>query len=527
MSSRTKPARLFPVSRKILGLSRWRRALAARPPDETLERFPDTLKTLAGKKNLPPYLPDLARLEWTYYQVGAEPAPIRPQSGPGFVNPTLELIRCTWQNLPQLWSGRGGGAAVTAGEELVAVWQDSSGRVRLETATPGDLAALKLTVEEVAPEAAAQESGIPLAQIDAALRQARRRGLILAPASGLRRDPARFAPGMKVPDEFRAAQVFTLQWHLTQACDLHCRHCYDRSAREIPSLAQGLEILRQLHDFCRQRQVGGQVSFTGGNPFLHPDFFAFYRAATDLGLGTMVLGNPVSEEKLEHLTAIGKPLYYQVSLEGLEQHNDEIRGPGNFQRVLSFLRSLRRFDIPAMVMLTLTRANLRQVLPLAELLRPLADGFNFNRLALFGEGAQLELPEPEEYAAFLGEYLQAARQNPVMSLKDNLFAILLAQEGLEPLGGCTGFGCGAAFNFLALLSDGEVHACRKMPSLIGNLREAGLEELYDSTAAQQYRRGCVACRDCPEHPTCGGCLAVTASLGHDPFTVRDPFCFRR
>ena len=213
----------------------------------------------------------------------------------GFVNPTLELIRCDWRHLPQLLSGRASEAAVTAGEELVAVWQDTSGRVHLEPASPGDLAALKLTVEEVSPETAAQASGIPLAHINAALRQARRRGLILAPASALRRDPARFAPGMKVPDEFNAAQIFTLQWHLTQACDLHCRHCYDRSARTIPSLAQGLEVLRQLDDFCRQRRVSGQVSFTGGNPFLHPNFFDFYRAATELGFGTIVLGNPVAE----------------------------------------------------------------------------------------------------------------------------------------------------------------------------------------------------------------------------------------
>ncbi len=113
-----------------------------------------------------------------------------------------------------------------------------------------------------------------------------------------------------------------------------------------------------------------------------------------------------------------------------------------------------------MVMLTLTSANLRQVLPLAEVLRPLADGLNFNRLALFGEGAQLTLPEVEDYRPFLAEYLEAATRNPVLSLKDNLLSILLEEEGLEPFGGCTGFGCGAAFNFLALLSDGEVHACR-------------------------------------------------------------------
>ena len=26
----------------------------------------------------------------------------------------------------------------------------------------------------------------------------------------------------------RATRSFTLQWHLTNACPFHCRHCYDR-----------------------------------------------------------------------------------------------------------------------------------------------------------------------------------------------------------------------------------------------------------------------------------------------------------
>jgi selenobiotic family peptide radical SAM maturase len=527
MPSLNTLADIFPVTRKISGPKRWRRALAAHPPGATPAQFPDALETLAARDTLPPFLPDLARVEWAHNQVVAEPKPALPRSGPGIVNPTLELVQCHWRNLTLLVTGAGGAAAVAAGEELVAVWQDTSGRVYLEPASPGDLAALKLTLEEMTPEAAARQAGVALHTIDAILRQARRRSLILAPPSALRRDPARFAPGLKVPDEFNASQIFTLQWHLTQACDLHCRHCYDRSARTIPTLAQGLEVLQQVQEFCRQRRVGGQISFTGGNPFLHPHFYDFYRAAIDLGFGCIVLGNPVTEKQLEELSSIGKPLYYQVSLEGLEAHNDEIRGPGHFRRVLSFLESLRRFEIPAMVMLTLTRANLPQVLPLAEVLRPLATGFNFNRLALFGRGAQLKLPEPEAYRSFLADYLEATFHNPVLSLKDNLCNILLEQQGLEQFGGCTGFGCGAAFNFLTLLSDGEVHACRKLPSLIGSLKEAGLAEIYDSPAANRYRRGSAACRACPLHPTCGGCLAVTASLGLDPFTARDPFCFRR
>ncbi len=79
---------------------------------------------------------------------------------------------------------------------------------------------------------------------------------------------------------------------------------------------------------------------------------------------------------------------------------------------------------------------------------------------------------------------------------------------------------------MTLLSDGEVHACRKFPSLIGNLKNASLEEVYESAAAVHYRRGRAACAGCPLHAAYGGCLAVIASLGGDPFTTRDPFCFR-
>lgn len=484
------------------------------------------MERLAAGGDIPPYFPELACLERTLRQVSEQETPTCPQEGPAVLNPTLELIACRWRNLPQLFSGQGDAAAVVQGEELVAVWQDPRGRVLLEPATPGDLVALKIVLERLAPEDVALETGRPVAHLDAALHQAARRGLILAPPSRLRRGPDRFGPRVEAPEQFGAARVFSLQWHLTQSCDLHCRHCYDRSSRSAPSLDAGLDVLRQLRDFCRSRHVSGRVAFTGGNPFLHTHFYDFYRAATEMGLGTVVLGNPVPEEKLEQLLAIGPPLFYQVSLEGLEGHNDEIRGPGNFRKVLSFLDTLRRFKVSSMVMLTLTRANLHQVLPLAQVLRGRAEDFHFNRLAQFGEGARLQLPGVEEYRAFLADYLEAARHHPVLGLKDNLFNILLEQRGLEKFGGCTGFGCGAAFSFLTLLSDGEVHACRKFPSLIGNLRTADLEEIYESSAARRYRRGSEACRGCSLHPVCGGCLALTAGLGGDPFHDRDPFCFK-
>jgi selenobiotic family peptide radical SAM maturase len=286
-----------------------------------------------------------------------------------------------------------------------------------------------------------------------------------------------------------------------------------------------IAILDDFYDFCQQMHVKGQVTFTGGNPMLYPHFFDVYQAAFDRGFGMAILGNPTPIEQVERLLNIDKPLYFQISLEGLAEYNDYIRGDGHFQRSLAFLDQLRQLDIFTMVMLTLSRNNLDEVLPLCNLLKDRADSFTFNRLSTVGEGAQLKMPLKEDFETFIRKYEEVAGDSPMMALKDNLINIIRTEEGLEPFGGCTGYGCGAAFNFVALLPDGEVHACRKFPSPIGNILQTPLMSIYHSNIAQKYRSGSEACRDCSLAAVCRGCLAIIYSQGLDVFKDRDPFCF--
>ena len=378
--------------------------------------------------------------------------------------------------------------------------------------------------EELDPLDVAQEAGASLAAVQSALGRAAEREVLLKPPSLLVRD----APRDSAPQSasFQRAEMFTLQWHITQACDLSCKHCYDRSQRPQVGLEQGLAVLDGLQRFCEERKVRGQVSFSGGNPLLHPEFDALYRAAAERGFVLGILGNPATKSRMQEILAISEPAFFQISLEGLAQHNDYIRGQGHFSRSLDFLEILSGLGVHSMVMLTLGRHNLDQVLPLARLLEGKADEFNFNRLALVGEGAALALPEKQDFQRFAREYLEAAADNPVMLLKDNLLNLARHEQGLPPFGGCTGFGCGAAFNFVSLLSDGEVHACRKFPSLIGNIYESSLGELYDSPAAAAYRAGPEECGACDLRAVCGGCLAVSHGLGLSELKERDPFCWR-
>jgi selenobiotic family peptide radical SAM maturase len=425
-----------------------------------------------------------------------------------------------------------------------------------EAADDRDLLALKVVAEGLSVRDAAGQAGVAPAAISRALAEAEAKGLVFLPASWLPASPptspasgpasgpssGRTSGLVREPgfctapfdslgdasgtDEPGRAEVFTLQWHITQACDLRCRHCYDRSPRPPVRLDHGLRLLDQLAAFCVDRGVQGQVSFSGGNPFLHPDFETLYAGAAERGFIPVVLGNPVPRRRLERLCAIARPAAYQVSLEGLAGHSDSIRGPGHFARTLEFLDLLDELGISSMVMLTLTRANQAEVLDLAEALAGRTGLLTFNRLSLFGQGASLACADPRTYPAFLERYLDAAGSNPVLGLKDNLLNLALERRREPLFGGCAGFGCAAAFSFLAVLSDGEVHACRKFPSRVGDLRTSGLADIYDSPAARAYRLGSSACRDCPLKPRCGGCLAVTASHGLDPLADRDPYCFR-
>ena len=135
------------------------------------------------------------------------------------------------------------------------------------------------------------------------------------------------------------------------------------------------------------------------------------------------------------------------------------------------------------------------------------------------------MPSREKYAAFLLKYLKAAGRNTTLSLKDNLFNIILYKNNLPLFEGCVGFGCSPAFNTVAVLSDGEVHACRKFPSLIGNINKKSLSQIYDSTIARRYRKGNCACTKCFIKPLCGGCMASIKSHGLDIFKDRDFYCF--
>jgi selenobiotic family peptide radical SAM maturase len=520
--------KIFTNCRRTLGKETWGRVLAALDEDSEPQAFHDILLSLKNAFDLPDFIVDLARLEWALYRAKEDKTSVHQPYETVMVNPTLTLVPVSWKNLVTLIKGDiGRDFMLSESSQIqVMIWRHSkTDDLHIREADDIDLLALKIIIEQVDPREAATIGGVNVGAIHTALNRAIAQGILIYPGSRIQRSSLSSLQTSDAFEHFITADIFTLQWHITQACDLHCKHCYDRRDRASMSYDTGIAVLDDFYGFCRQMHVRGQVTFTGGNPMLYPRFIDIYQAASDFGFGLAILGNPTPIEKIERLLDIAKPLYFQISLEGLAEYNDYIRGDGHFQRSLDFLDQLKQLDIFTMVMLTLNRDNLDQVLPLGSLLKDRADFFTFNRLSTVGEGAQLMMPQKENFEAFIRKYEEMAGESPLLGLKDNLINIIRKEKGIEPFGGCTGYGCGAAFNFVALLPDGEVHACRKFPSPIGNILQTRLIDIYYSNLAHKYRTGSEACLDCSLAVVCRGCLAITYSHGLEVFKDRDPFCF--
>ncbi|TKB24021.1 selenobiotic family peptide radical SAM maturase [Desulfopila sp. IMCC35006] len=506
---------IYPVSAKLLpeGLPCVPAAHLAAYLKNCPEIYPET-----------PYLADLAAIELAAYTMSIHPVAVPHNVKQIRVHPGLELLEVAWLGLVDLLEGRP--VTPVPGKGYILLVPGSNGdSIRIFSASNYDLLALKIIAEGIDSHTAARAARVSVGLIDNIVYSAGQKGLLRMPPSKIVR-PQGFCDENITAENMCSTPSFTLQWHITQNCDLHCRHCYDRSDRIAMTLEQGLQVLDDFYQFCREHQVYGQVSFTGGNPLLFPHFFALYREAVERGFLTAVLGNPMDKTYLDRMLAINMPEFYQVSLEGLPEHNDCMRGEGHFDRTMAFLQLLREMHVFSMVMLTLTRENMDQVLPLAEKLKDKTDLFTFNRLAMMGEGAALASVDPALYPEFLESFISAAADNPVMRLKDNLCNLHLHRQGLPLQGGCAGVGCGAAFNFVSLLPDGEVHACRKMPSLLGNIYQNSLTEIYHTPLAERYRMGSSACHSCAIRPACGGCPAVALGFGRDIFTELDPYCFK-
>jgi sulfatase maturation enzyme AslB (radical SAM superfamily) len=158
------------------------------------------------------------------------------------------------------------------------------------------------------------------------------------------------------PLEKQAAPTLRyLELQITRRCNLKCRHCY-LGPPETTELSTK-DIVRVLDEF--QRMQGIRVLITGGEPVLHSDFGKINRILPEYAMRKVLFtnGTLLNIDLIRNLNVDE----IQISLDGLQEAHESLRGPRTFDRAIRCIRDAIDSGLQASVSTMIHRNNLNDL----------------------------------------------------------------------------------------------------------------------------------------------------------------------
>ncbi len=346
-----------------------------------------------------------------------------------------------------------------------------------------------------------------------------------------------------------------LQWHITVRCNRKCKHCYqeDNHKKKEMTTKELVEVVDKFVDFLiinnLHKKEKNHINITGGEPLIREDFFDLasylFKKKKYFNWGILTNGSFLGEKKIEKIKQFGCG-FIQLSLEGMKEKNDEIRGNGSFDEVIEKIKIILRKKIRVVVSLTLSKKNQEDVFNLADFLVELIKKNNFKtnvilgarRIVPIGRGSQYkgQLQEPRELFNF---YLRVEEYN--RKIKETGVKNFLIKGGCEngifnnEIKNKKNFHsnhCGVlSKKVIIVMPDGEVFPCRRLPINLGNIRKTDFNYILEKSDYRKFSlkedyKITLECLFCRNVRNCfGGALCVNYSFSGGTKFSPDPQCW--
>ncbi|HNU68836.1 MAG TPA: radical SAM protein [Myxococcota bacterium] len=145
---------------------------------------------------------------------------------------------------------------------------------------------------------------------------------------------------------------------LTLRCNGACDYCgSNRASAAAPSELPTASWMTILDDLARSGCIA--VSFTGGEPLLRTDVEALASRAATLGMSVSLNTNGrLLEKRRSILKSVSR---VTVSIDGIREVNDMIRGAGAFDAAVAAIRSARFAGVPVSVTAVISAGSARRL----------------------------------------------------------------------------------------------------------------------------------------------------------------------
>ncbi|MHC1786387.1 MAG: radical SAM/SPASM domain protein, ACGX system [Christensenellales bacterium] len=339
-------------------------------------------------------------------------------------------------------------------------------------------------------------------------------------------------------------QYFAFQWHITDACDQRCKHCYifaQDNGKQLDSMnwEQMRQVVDSCCDMCETFDRLPYFYITGGDPILHENFWDLLQLLKSKEIPFTILGNPfhLNDEVCKRLKTYGCQKY-QLSLDGMRDTHDWFRKPGSFDCTLEKISCIKHAGIRSVIMTTVSGTNIDQIPEIIDTVVACGvDIFAFARYCPTGVEKDTGM-SPMQYRGLLDACYQKFQKYEAegcstwFSRKDHLWTLYEYEKGIFKLpegreDGMIYGGCNCGNCHLTILPTGDLYACRRFESKVGNVFKDSIAEVWTGDRLEAYRDypKFEKCAKCELLSYCRGCPAVTYGT-YGNYYGADPQCWK-
>lgn len=311
-----------------------------------------------------------------------------------------------------------------------------------------------------------------------------------------------------------------ISMNLTKRCNLRCKQCFSDSG-EIK--AQELTTKEMFNLFDDMNRYGTFfICLGGGEPLTRPDLLEIleYGQKKQLAISVVSNGLLLTQELIEKLNKVELDTFW-ISLDGLEENHEMLRGKTTFKKTLESLKLLKDYyKGKTAIRISLNKYNVgeyRELIKIAEEYN--VDLIRFTPIISFGRAKNEDLTiNQEQYIEFLKN---------IKKIKSKVEIVYPNKPTPQKIWiGTNGFGCHCGKEAIWIDEIGNYSPCIFWGDkyILGNIKEKSYRDLWEASLLSSNIKGNKTCENCKNYKVCRGGCRVRALYEFGNLDDVDPLC---
>lgn len=307
-------------------------------------------------------------------------------------------------------------------------------------------------------------------------------------------------------------KIELVHFQLTKNCNLRCWFCgqwgkkgfFSDSVGEAMELNDWKNVINQLEDYANETGIKPEVMLWGGEPLMYPYFEDIVRELRVKGFAIGIVTNGVLIENFSKILKDEFKHIY-VSVDGVREVHDKIRGEGVFDTVSKNLKMLKGTKAKITIMSVISNDNINNLEEtVEELLKLNCDEIILQDMIALSAEETKQYKEEMRKMGINAEYIDSwVMENAPRCDSETAEDICKKYHGkVKHLPHGIGEPCKSAFSHMHIAWNGNVLYCTDFYDFsAGNVKNENLVDVFNNEKSDKFREmikneKCPTCHHC-------------------------------